>query len=84
MLDINLGRENSWLVATRLRSLGLHHVFATGYGDGIDYPAEHRLMSLVIETAHRERYAISWAFRSGKQFMFVMGTASPQAAFYDG
>lgn len=42
LLDINLGSEMSWPVATRLRELGVPHVFATGYGDGIDYPLEHR------------------------------------------
>ena len=43
LLDINLGREASWPVATRLRKLGVRHVFATGYGRGIDHPLEHRL-----------------------------------------
>ena len=42
LLDINLGRELSWPVALRLRELRVPHVFGTGYGDGIDYPPEHR------------------------------------------
>ena len=42
LLDINLGAEMSWPVATRLRELGVPYVFGTGYGDGIDYPLEHR------------------------------------------
>ncbi len=42
LLDINLGSERSWPVASRLLDLGVHFAFATGYGDGIDYPAEHR------------------------------------------
>ncbi len=41
LLDINLGPETSWPVATRLRELGVPHIFATGYGDGIEYPLEH-------------------------------------------
>ena len=42
MLDINLGAEMSWPIASRLRELGVRHIFCTGYGDGIVYPAEHR------------------------------------------
>lgn len=42
LLDINLGHEMVWPVAARLRRLGVRHMFATGYGKGIDYPAEHR------------------------------------------
>jgi light-regulated signal transduction histidine kinase (bacteriophytochrome)/CheY-like chemotaxis protein len=42
LLDINLGFETSWPIAAQLRKLGFPYVFATGYGDGIDYPLEHR------------------------------------------
>jgi light-regulated signal transduction histidine kinase (bacteriophytochrome)/CheY-like chemotaxis protein len=42
LLDINLGIEASWPVATRLRELGVPHAFATGYGSRADYPPEHR------------------------------------------
>ena len=49
LLDINLGRETSWPIATRLRMLGVPHVFATGYGDGIGYPIEHRLTAVVTK-----------------------------------
>ena len=49
LLDINLGRETSWPIATRLRTLGVPHVFATGYGDGIDYPIEHRLTAVITK-----------------------------------
>ena len=42
LLDVNLGHETSWEVAARLRELGVPHVFATGYGNGVDYPPEHR------------------------------------------
>ena len=41
MLDVNLGRETSFLIASRLRALGVPHIFATGYGDSISVPAEH-------------------------------------------
>jgi light-regulated signal transduction histidine kinase (bacteriophytochrome) len=49
VLDINLGRETSWPIATRLRSLGVHHIFATGYGDGIVYPLEHRSTAVITK-----------------------------------
>ncbi len=49
LLDINLGHEMSWPIATRLRSLGVQHVFATGYGDGLDPPAEHRLTAVIAK-----------------------------------
>jgi light-regulated signal transduction histidine kinase (bacteriophytochrome)/CheY-like chemotaxis protein len=42
LLDVNLGSETSWPIATRLRELGVRYVFCTGYGDGIEYPLEHR------------------------------------------
>ena len=41
MLDVNLGRETSFLIASRLRAMGVPHVFATGYGDSITVPPEH-------------------------------------------
>jgi light-regulated signal transduction histidine kinase (bacteriophytochrome)/CheY-like chemotaxis protein len=63
LLDINLGRENSWPIATRLRSLGVHHVFATGYGDGIDYPVEHRLTAVI--TKPYTSASIAQAFSKG-------------------
>ncbi len=42
LLDINLGMETIWPVGVRLRKLGVPYVFATGYGDSIDYPHEQR------------------------------------------
>ncbi len=42
LLDVNLGHEASWPIATRLRELGVRHVFASGYGNGVNYPPEHR------------------------------------------
>ena len=41
MLDLNLGRETSFLIASRLRALGVPYIFATGYGDSITVPVEH-------------------------------------------
>ena len=63
LLDINLGRETSWPIATRLRSLGVHYIFATGYGDGIDYPVEHRLT--VVITKPYTSVSIAQAFGQG-------------------
>jgi len=42
LLDINLGSESSWPIASHLRDLGVRYAFATGYNDGIAYPLEHR------------------------------------------
>jgi CheY-like chemotaxis protein len=64
LLDINLGKEFSWPIATRLRSLGVHHVFATGYGDGIDYPAEHRFTAVITKPYTSD--SIAQAFSEGK------------------
>jgi light-regulated signal transduction histidine kinase (bacteriophytochrome)/CheY-like chemotaxis protein len=41
-LDINLGAEMSWPIATRLRELGVPHIFATGYGNSEACPVVHR------------------------------------------
>ena len=49
ILDINLGREASWSIATRLRSIGVHHIFATGYGEGINFPLEHRSTAVITK-----------------------------------
>jgi light-regulated signal transduction histidine kinase (bacteriophytochrome)/CheY-like chemotaxis protein len=64
LLDINLGRETSWPIATRLRSLGVHHVFATGYGDGISYPLEHRFTAVI--TKPYTSGSIAQAFGKGR------------------
>ncbi len=61
LLDINLGSEMSWPIASRLRALGVHHVFATGYGDGIDYPVEHRTTAVI--TKPYTSNSIAQAFR---------------------
>lgn len=41
VLDINLGEETSLAVADRLRAEGIPYVFASGYGDQLDLPADH-------------------------------------------
>ena len=64
LLDINLGRETSWPIATRLRMLGVHHVFATGYGDGIDYPVEHRSTPVISKPYTSD--AVAQAFSKGR------------------
>ncbi|WP_428685803.1 HWE histidine kinase domain-containing protein [Reyranella sp.] len=38
LLDINLGRETSFVVAEHLDSLGIPFVFTTGYGEDIAFP----------------------------------------------
>ena len=42
VLDVNLGDETSLPIADRLRELGIRYLFATGYGDQFELPAEHR------------------------------------------
>ena len=41
VLDVNLGGETSFAVASRLQELGVPHVFATGYGEDVAFPPEH-------------------------------------------
>ena len=38
LLDINLGRETSFVIAEHLNSLGIPFVFTTGYGEDIAFP----------------------------------------------
>lgn len=40
VLDVNLGREDSLPVARALQALGVHFVFATGYGADFELPQE--------------------------------------------
>jgi len=65
LLDVNLGQETSWPIAARLRLLGVHHVFATGYGNGIEYPVEHR--STVVITKPYTSASIAQAFSAGRR-----------------
>jgi light-regulated signal transduction histidine kinase (bacteriophytochrome) len=53
LLDINLGTEMSWPIAARLRELGVRYLFATGYGDGIEFPIEHRQVPVVTKPYSR-------------------------------
>lgn len=41
MLDINLGDRNSFAIADRLLALGVPFLFATGYGEQAQLPADH-------------------------------------------
>lgn len=41
LLDVNLGDENSFPVADKLRELGVPMVFASGYGDNVIFPDDH-------------------------------------------
>ncbi|AOH82920.1 two-component system sensor histidine kinase/response regulator [Sphingomonas panacis] len=47
MLDINLGDRNSFAIADRLMTLGVPFVFATGYGEQAQLPADHRGRTVV-------------------------------------
>ena len=57
LLDINLGTEMSWPVASRLRDLGVRYVFATGYGNGIDFPLEHRQVPVIAKPYSKDTIA---------------------------
>ncbi|HEX3982467.1 MAG TPA: HWE histidine kinase domain-containing protein [Acidisoma sp.] len=41
VLDINLGEETSFAVADALKASGVPYVFASGYGDQFQVPADH-------------------------------------------
>jgi light-regulated signal transduction histidine kinase (bacteriophytochrome)/CheY-like chemotaxis protein len=47
VVDVNLGRETSFTIASRLRELGVPLVFATGYGDDIAFPVGLSDVSIV-------------------------------------
>ena len=49
LLDINLGTETSWPIAERLRQLGVRFIFASGYGDAVDFPIEHRQVPIATK-----------------------------------
>ena len=57
LLDVNLGIDTSWPIASRLRELGVHYVFATGYGDGIEPPLEHRHAPVITKPYTEESIA---------------------------
>ena len=57
MLDVNLGRETSFLIASRLRELGVPYIFATGYGDSVTLPAEHADTTVVTKPYSAESIA---------------------------
>jgi len=47
VLDINLGDQNSFAIASRLSDLGIPFFFASGYGEQASLPMEHRARSVV-------------------------------------
>jgi light-regulated signal transduction histidine kinase (bacteriophytochrome) len=47
MLDINLGDSTSFVIADRLMDLNIPFLFATGYGEQAQLPADHRGRSVV-------------------------------------
>lgn len=47
ILDINLGDQNSFGIADRLRDLGVPFFFASGYGEQAQLPMEHRARPVV-------------------------------------
>ena len=57
LLDINLGVEMSWPIALRLRELGVRYAFATGYGEAIVVPIEHRLAPIVTKPYTKDSIA---------------------------
>ena len=64
LLDINLGNEMSWPIASRLRELGVRYAFATGYTDEIDIPLEHRSAPIVTKPYTRGSLSREIAARS--------------------
>lgn len=52
VLDVNLRRENSIPVAQALMGLGVHFVFATGYGTDVDLPPEFAAVPVVDKPYH--------------------------------
>ena len=64
LLDINLGGEMSWPIASRLRELGVRYAFATGYSDQIDIPLEHRSAPMVTKPYTRDSLSREIAARS--------------------
>lgn len=63
VLDVNLGSSNSLAVADELARLGVPFVFATGYGDSVMIPKNHRDVPIVRKpyTAESMKQALSRA-----------------------
>ena len=57
LLDVNLGSEMSWPIASRLRELGVRYAFATGYSDHFDVPLEHRSVPMITKPYTRDSLA---------------------------
>ena len=65
VLDINLGDETSYPVASRLMAAGVPFVFATGYGDEIDLPEEFARVPVVKKPYLPETIAAAFAKHPG-------------------
>lgn len=48
-VDVNLGEEKSFVVAQKLRELGVPFAFATGYGSPDDFPPHFAAMPIVAK-----------------------------------
>lgn len=49
ILDVNLGSTTSFPIAFELQRLGIPLIFATGYGNEVDFPSELRSVPLVAK-----------------------------------
>lgn len=49
ILDVNLGDTTSFPVAAELQGLGIPFIFATGYGNEVEFPSELRAVPLVAK-----------------------------------
>jgi light-regulated signal transduction histidine kinase (bacteriophytochrome) len=47
MLDVNLGDQTSFAIADRLLKMGVPFIFATGYGEEAQLPADHQSRNVV-------------------------------------
>ncbi|WP_439816130.1 HWE histidine kinase domain-containing protein [Zavarzinia sp. CC-PAN008] len=67
VLDVNLGRETSFEVAEKLRTLGIPLVFATGYGEALSLPPEFEGVTILKKpyTAEHLRSALIRARATG-------------------
>ena len=64
LLDVNLGSETSWPIASRLRELGVRYAFATGYSSQIDIPLEHRSVPIITKPYTKDSLSREIAARS--------------------
>ena len=65
MLDINLGDRNSFAVADKLKELKIPYLFATGYGEQVQLPANHKGAALLQKPYTLENVARAFAELTG-------------------